>query len=445
MSTPDTGMDGATTDGGGDPTFVASCEYVNTFSDSAACREYRGAGWSAETTAADCEEVFFGAAGVLALGAPCDVPSSQGRCTVGDLDADGYVDIASGDPASCGQAQAACETFAGGTFDADPACNQCGASDEIGSPFVPPTRTCMPALEGEPPGASDGEVCTWNLISASTEPGRRYADYADCDIVRSQRPYYFEASPTVPDPEDPRLDDEAYLAEVAWIKDQAESSACSCCHTASETPEGAAIWDTEAGALWIDTVTDEALAMLAGYTDSAAFGFLDAGENNTFDRSATGLPTTDSARLLAFAERELERRGVTTAEAAELEPFAPFFRELIDFEPEACDEGIGVDDAGNLSWSGGGARYIHVLSADSLAPGVPPNWDMPEGTLWAIRVPPTSLAMSCGGAYGELPEGAIQEIPEAGEAPELVSGETYFLYVQSDIAQPITRCLFTAP
>jgi hypothetical protein len=47
--------------------------------------------------------------------------------------------------------------------------------------------------------------------------------------------------------------------------------------------------------------------------------------------------------------------------------------------------------------------------------------------------------------YGELPAGSIQRIPASGAAPALVSGRTYYLYVERDVIQPITRCTFVAP
>lgn len=224
----------------------------------------------------------------------------------------------------------------------------------------PPAPSCTEALPGEPTGASDGLVCTRSLISASTEPGRRFADYGDCDVVRSQRPYYAMPSPAEFDPEDTRLDNATYMDELAWLREEIEASACVCCHAESSTPEGAAYWDIEAGPLWIDTVSDEALAMITGLTDSSAFGFLAMGDNNGLDRSQTGIPTTDRDRLQAFAALEFERRGITMEQAAELPPFAPFFQELIDHEPEACDEGIGIDASGTLQWTGGGARYLWV-------------------------------------------------------------------------------------
>ena len=429
---------------GGDPAFVASCVYENSFSSSPECREYRGAGWSSSSASADCEAVFFGMAGSYAEG-PCALDDEIGRCVVGELDGEGYTIVSTGEATSCGAAQAGCEAFAGGTFAADPVCNSCEPGDEEGQPFVPPYTDCRPPLEGEPPGASDGEVCTVTLISASTEEGRRFADYAECDVVRNQRPYYAERAEVTVVPDDPRVSDADYLTELAWVRGQAEASACACCHTASDTPDGAAIWDTEAEPFWIDTVSDAALAMLAGYTDSAAFGFLPTEENNGFDRSTTGLPTTDRDRLVAFFDTELTRRGLTETDAREQPLFAPMFRELIEFEPEACAEGVGMDEDGLIRWTGGGARYVSILEADARSPGLPPNWDLPEGTLWAIAASPDTSAMGCGMAYGAVPENVSQRVPENGAPPALVSGQQYYLYVQRDVALPIARCLFTAP
>ncbi len=441
----DTGMDASEDAPPGDPSFVASCVYENPFSMEQDCKEYRGPGWSMASAEADCGDVFLGAAGTFAVG-ECDLPSEVGRCTVGEPGtAEGYVLVNSGDPGSCGAAGSACEGFLGGTFVAAPECSSCEPSETEGQPFIPWFQDCREPLDDTPGLSADGQVCTPTIISGSTEPGRHFADYADCDVVRAQRPYYAAPSTVEMDPEDPRLDDEEYMAELEWLTSQAESSACVCCHSASRTPEGPAVWDTEAGPLWIDTVSDEALAMLGGYTDSAAFGFLPADESNGFDRSTTGLPTTDRDRMLAFFDRELERRGLSREDAEAQPPFAPFFRELIEFEPEACPEGIGMDEDGSIRWTGGGARYVHILEPGSQAPGVQPNWDMPEGTLWHIRMDPEAQAMGCGMSYGELPENAIQVIPEEGDAPALVSGQQYFLYVQRDIAQPIARCLFTAP
>ena len=430
----------------GDPDFVARCDYVNSFSESAECVEYRGAGWNPTSASRACGRVFLNTAGTYAEGEACDASAAIGRCEVGDLTADGYVIVSSGEASACGAAQSGCETFAGGTFTAAEICDSCTASGDEGPGSIVPTEPdCRAALSGEPPGLSDGQVCTPTLISGSTEPGRNFADYADCDVVRTQRPYYAMAAEVTPDPNDPRLADTDYMAELAWVTEQAQASACTCCHASSVTPSGAALWDIEAGPLWIDTVSDEALAMFGGLTDSAAFGYLAAEDNNGFDRSTTGLPTTDEPRMVAFVEAELSRRGITTEQARGLPPFAPFFRDLIEFEPEACPDGIGLDAEGQLRWTGGAARMVWVLEADAQAPGVPPNFDLPEGTIWALRSNSDAAPMSCGMAYGEVPAGTVQRVPSGGAPPALVSGETYFLDVQRDLAQPITRCLFVAP
>lgn len=441
------GADGGL-DASGDPSFVASCVYENTFAMAPECREYRGPGWDAETVTRDCARVFLNNSGELTLDEPCAFDDEIGRCTVGDLAAGGYLIVSSGDPSACGAAQTGCETFAGGTFEAAESCDGCAATgDEGPGAIVPADPDCRDPLPGEPAGASEGgQVCTPTMISGSTEPGRRYDQYADCDVVRTQRPYYAMPAPYEEDPSDPRLADADYMAEVDWVRAQAESSACTCCHSASATPSGAAAWDTEAGALWIDTVSDEALAMFAGFTDSAAFGFFPVEESNGFDRSTTGLPTTDVPRLRAFAEQELARRGLTVDEARELPPFAPFFRELVEHEPEPCPDGLGVDGDGLVRWTGGGARYVWILEEGSTSPGVPPNWDLPDGTIWAIRADFDGDALGCGMGYGELPSGAVQRVPADGSAPPaLESGRTYYLAVMRDIAQPITRCTFSAP
>jgi hypothetical protein len=438
-------LDGSASDAAGD--FVASCVYENTFSRRIDCREYRGT-WNATTAAADCARVFFNAAGTLTVGSACELTDVIGVCVVGDLEANGTATLSTGTAEACGATRTACETFARGTFEPAAVCDtSCTAVDpNAPPPFTPMIVDCRAPADGEGPGMGpDGQVCTPTIISGSTEPGRQFADYASCDAVRTQRPYYGAPSTPTPDPTDARLTDSDYMAEVAWLKAEAEASACVCCHAASRTPSGAAVWDTEAGALWVDTLTDRALAMFAGYTDSAAFGFLPAAENNGFDRSLTGLPTTDVARLQRFAEREFTRRGVTLEQARAESPFAPFFRDLIDYTPSACEDGIGIDADGNVRWTGGAARYLSILEAGSKSPGVPPNWDLPEGTLWAIAVGPATAPMSCGMQYGEVPAGATQRVPSSGSAPRLTSGQMYYLYVQADVVQPITRCTFVAP
>ena len=103
----------------------------------------------------------------------------------------------------------------------------------------------------------------------------------------------------------------------------------------------------------------------------------------------------------------------------------------------------GREADGTILWMGGEARYIYVLEADAANPGVPPNLDEPEGTLWFIDVSSDDRALGCGMRYGEVPDRGRQRVPADGAPPTLEPGETYYRYVLRDIALPITRCLFT--
>jgi hypothetical protein len=47
--------------------------------------------------------------------------------------------------------------------------------------------------------------------------------------------------------------------------------------------------------------------------------------------------------------------------------------------------------------------------------------------------------------YAVVPDAMKQRFPVAGTPTALASGKQYYLYVTADQAQPITRCLITAP
>ena len=113
--------------------------------------------------------------------------------------------------------------------------------------------------------------------------------------------------------------------------------------------------------------------------------------------------------------------------------------------PTQCEDNEGVLADGTMIWNGGGARYIYVLEAGSENPGVPPNMDQPEGTLWKLDVSPNSRPLPSGIRYGSTPEGSAQVLPSDNPPPALVPGQTYYLYVLADIRIPITRCLFEFP
>ncbi|MEM9194379.1 MAG: proteinase inhibitor, partial [Myxococcota bacterium] len=439
---PNPDMMGATDNRG--PTF-GTCTYVNGFSMSEECRQYRGIAWNEANVTEDCN--IWG--GVLQSGGECSYDMTLGICElfVGtDLNVDLHFPGTGVD--QCEDTQRGCEVFAGGTFRPAPVCDNGTTSGGGGvSVFVPPELVCQEPLSGEPVGLSDGQVCTQGMISGCTEPGRRYRDYGSCDAVLTQRPYFpVPPAPVETDPNDPRRTDAEYLAELDWVKSEVEACACVCCHSDDIPPDGPSNWFIEAEEFWVDSFYPSGLAFVAGWTDSSSFGAYPPEENNGFDRTQVGLPSSDPARMQAFFEGELTRRGFTRADFADEPPEGgPLYTQRI-YEPEDCEAGIGVDAEGNVNWAGGGARYVYVLEEGSESPTVPPNLDLPEGTLWRIDVPPTAMPIESPVAYGVVPEGSSQRFPADDGTPKtLVSGNRYYLYVLADILLPVTRCVFTAP
>ncbi|MDP6977265.1 MAG: hypothetical protein QF570_01535 [Myxococcota bacterium] len=118
-----------------------------------------------------------------------------------------------------------------------------------------------------------------------------------------------------------------------------------------------------------------------------------------------------------------------------------------DYVPGICGEGEGegLDDDGNLIWNGGEARYLYVLPADAANPGLSPNLDLPEGSLWRADVLHDVDPFPSGVDYGVLPVRALQRHPESGDPEEPVSGHEYYLYVLRDVVLPLARCLFQVP
>lgn len=376
-----------------------------------------------------------------------DSPTTEPAADAGDLGDATSGDTAGDDAASDATGDAgATDAEGSGAGPEEPATGpEFDYSEAMPGVFLPPYTSCEAPLDGEEPGAGpDGQVCTNVAISGATEPGRKFAEYADCDIVLTQRPYSAREPYGTTADDDPRLDDDAFMAEVAWAREQVEATGCICCHSTGIAPAGPSNWYVEEP-IWTDTVSDSGLALFAGWANSVALGAYPAEDNNGFDRTTLGLPTTDIERMRAFLEGELERRGLTRDDAASIEPFGgPIYTQLV-YEPEACTRGAGVDEDGNVNWSGTPARYLYVLEEGSANPGVPPNLDTPEGTLWRLDVLPTNPPLDRGVPYGSVPEGAVQRVPADGPAPELTSGETYYLYVMADVGVPMSRCLFTAP
>lgn len=308
--------------------------------------------------------------------------------------------------------------------------------------FIPPFQDCRDPIAGESTSKPGGKVCTNVSIAGATESGKAFSRYASCEVVRTQRPYYPKDPAKTPPTDDPRLSDKALLAELAWAKGEVAASGCVCCHDSTLATRGASQWDIEAGPLWLDTLSDSGLALFAGLADSSVLGAYPAAENHGFDRTETGIPTTDTARMKRIISAELTRRGITEAQARSVPPFGgPIYTNSVR-PPEQCGAGEGVAPDGRVLFNGGSARYVYVLEAGSKNPGVPPNLDRPAGTLFRLDVLPSADALPSGLLYGKTPTGSYQDTPSKGAAPALEKGRTYHLSVLKDVGLPLANCLF---
>jgi hypothetical protein len=312
--------------------------------------------------------------------------------------------------------------------------------------FVPPYQTCVAPREGEPAGQGpDGTVCTQVSIAGATEPDRAFADYASCAVVRTQRPFWEAPPANEPSADDPRLDDDAFVTELAWVTSQVRATGCVCCHDSQAVDGKFGQWDISRGPIWTDTVSDDGVALFTGLASSAVLGAYPPEDNNGFSRDTTGLPSTDPARMRQFFLDELARRGISEDEARAVPPFGgPIYQNQIK-PPRACPSDIGVKSDGTMQWGAQAARYVYVLAEGSRNPGVPPNLDKPEGTLWRLDVLPSANPLRSGIAYGETPRGTFQMLPEAEAAPALREGVSYQLFVELDMGFVVENCLFTYP
>ena len=434
----------------GEAAEVSSCNYTNRFSSMIECKEYTGSGWTMADAEGDCESELDS----TFAAAQCSRRSHLGTCELEESTNYASLIIFPGDDASrCQEMETGCETFAAGSYEFSGLCeNVENQSSEPSAPqsatggavFQPMEYLCKPSIDSRE-GVSEGaDVCTWQSIGGCTEPGRKFEDYASCDPVMTQRPFFPvpPASFQTPDDDPIRLN-ESFLAELAWVKEESEACGCVCCHTTGVAPQGAAAFDTSTEGIWTDSFSERGLAIAAGWIDSTALGAHNAGDNNGFDRSQTGLPTTDPARMIRFFEAELARRGVSRDRFEGATPVGGPLYTQMSFLPDDCQNNEGVSGDGIITWAGGGARYIYILEDSSKSPGVPPNLDKPEGTIWKIDRAATASPLQSGIAYGELPDDTAQAVPVDGAAPMLEDGDTYYLYVLADIGSPITRCLFT--
>jgi hypothetical protein len=428
---------------------VGHCEYISPFTNDPECRDYLG-DWSVEDASADCTKLKS----TFVADDPCPEADVLGWCLTDDDGEQMRIHVLGDDDKKCGISKTGCQFFGGGYWEAAPICGG-DASDELiilDNVFPQAEHICVDPLPGSPPGQSEGgQVCTWQIISGATEEGRVYSDYASCEPVRIQRPY----SPVPPNARyaepDPRMDDPAYAADVAWVQDQLKSSACVCCHDGS-APNGPSVFDLDATGNMLNQFNDRGIAMGTGWISTVGFGAWPPEQNNGFERADLDdphdsiFPTTDMDRMIGIFLREADHRGLKEADFASDTYGAGPLDVLRGYEPTACsaDEGIGAD--GLLRWLPGRARYVYVLEEGTVSPTVPPNLDTPEGTIWRLDLQADAYPVASSTiTYGEVPEDMVQRFPADGSPPPaLQKGKTYYLYVTADIVFPISRCLFTA-
>ena len=324
--------------------------------------------------------------------------------------------------------------------DVKPVTTVAQAQPGVAIPYFQDCRSPLPGDTGSSPG---GKVCTNVAVSGSTEAGKYFPDYGDCDVVRTQRPYQSQPAAGKTDPNDPRLADAAFMGELAWVTAQARASACTCCHAGSQAPHGAAEWDIEAQGIWTDTASNAAIGLFSGYADSTILGHFAPSADNGFERTTTGLPSTDAARMQAFWDKELARRGMTRQQAEAIPPFGAPLIASYRAAPSKCADGIGIDAAGRITWGGSPARYVYVLAATAPNPSLPPDGDLPDGTIWRLDVLASEDALSSGITYGVTPKGTFQHFPQAGPALALERGATYHLFVLEDIGLVSANCLLS--
>lgn len=434
-----TACSGATEDGGGDMGMdsvpyegIGSCIF-SPIPGIELCEEYTGRAWTQDTASEACTDKH----GEFSEVEGCTEEDLLGRCVI-DADAPDEVQAASYAPGeTCEDAEASCKTFGGGQWQ--------GAAICSGLPvFEQPVLQCVEPLEGEPPGQSEGgKVCTWRLLTGATEEGRHFADYSECDSVISNRPYFPLPGYSGLPEEDPRMEDPEYVEELAWVRSQVESTGCVCCHS-DVAPMGAANWNIDAPGNWTSTMFDKAVAGAAGWVDYSVFGAYPAAINNGFSRENLLFPSSDPERMRAFFEEELAYRNLTPSDFADEPPGGGVLHLQRIFEPGECPPSTGVSRDGTVTWEGGPARYVYVLTKGSDNPLVPPNLDLPDGTIWRIDVPSDGVPLNSGTVrFGEPPQGVIQRFPEGRRPTPLQEGSQYYLYVTSDVTFPITRCLFT--
>ena len=141
--------------------------------------------------------------------------------------------------------------------------------------------------------------------------GERFLEVYSCaTVVGPVGDASLASTAKVVDPDPDRLED----PDLDWVRDQMAACSCICCHgspgegAGEPSGEGRSIWDADFVPVWTDSATDSAVEGVTGLKSIAHDG-IPPGENHGFERFDGSIPTTDGARLEAYGQRELDRRG----------------------------------------------------------------------------------------------------------------------------------------
>ena len=168
----------------------SSCTYI-IFSASVECATFAGTGWTPANTRESCSAEMDSSFSATS----CDMPSILGTCTLDQgSPLEKVISFPGDDPESCALTAIGCTQFASGIFAPSTICDAVDPEPEQpqtnigGVVFVPPQLICSDG-NNEMPGLSTDESLHLASDQGCTEPGRKFADYASCDPVMSQRPF----------------------------------------------------------------------------------------------------------------------------------------------------------------------------------------------------------------------------------------------------------------
>ena len=161
-----------------------------------------------------------------------------------------------------------------------------GCGEEPGEPTPSPTGT---------PTAVNG-TCVAH--------GDLFTDEYSCTTVQGPTPESTDpASSKVTNPDPDRLTD----PDIEWMTEELFACSCICCHI--NTGAGGYVWSAEFEPVFTDSISDDLLLRFIGPPPVAGNG-IPPEDNHGFDREETGIPTTDAARMKAYIDREITRRGI---------------------------------------------------------------------------------------------------------------------------------------